>query len=171
VQRAMDGRLITLKLFLDALGVKEDVASLDDRKTIQKAVFLGQLSGVDLGYRYGWYLRGPYSPALTRDYFALAQAIEQGERDYEQRVLHPKHQDRLGPAKQVMSMAPHRLDRPEWLELLASYAFLIRASRQTRDQARGLLATQKPNLLPFVDNADAALTSAGLIPKGGGGTT
>ena len=57
----MDAKLITLRLFLDALGQSVDIETVDDRKRVQKAVYLGQLSGVDLGYRFSWYVMGPYS--------------------------------------------------------------------------------------------------------------
>lgn len=60
----MDSNLIALKLFLDDLGVSADIETIDDRKRVQKAVYLGQAAGADLGYRFGWYLLGPYSPSL-----------------------------------------------------------------------------------------------------------
>ena len=71
----MERGRIALKLFWMNPGIPCDIDTLDDRKLIQKAVYLGQLSGVDLGYRFGWYIRGPYSTSLTRDYFSLAQAL------------------------------------------------------------------------------------------------
>ena len=83
----MEQKLIALKMFLDALGVPETIDTIDDRKRVQKAVYLGQLSGIDLGYRFGWYLKGPYSPALTRDYFGLAEAIGLGDDEYRGRTF------------------------------------------------------------------------------------
>ena len=44
--------------------------SMDDfagRLTLQKTVCLLQAFGVDLGYRFGWYLHGPYCKALFKD--------------------------------------------------------------------------------------------------------
>ena len=63
----MEPRLIALRLYLDQLGVSSDIETVSDRKRVQKAVYLGQLSGVDFGYRFGWYLMGPYSTTLTED--------------------------------------------------------------------------------------------------------
>ena len=65
---------INLKLFLDALEISSEISTLEDRKRVQKAVYIGQEAGVDLGYSYGWYLLGPYSPELTQNYFTLAQS-------------------------------------------------------------------------------------------------
>ena len=56
----MEEKLVVLKLFLDELGIPDSIDTVDERKRIQKAAYLGQLSGVDLGYRYGWYKMGPY---------------------------------------------------------------------------------------------------------------
>ncbi len=56
----METKLLVLKLFLGALGIDDSIETVDDRKRVQKAVYLGQLSGIDLGYRYGWYRMGPY---------------------------------------------------------------------------------------------------------------
>ncbi len=50
----MEARQIVLKLFLSTLGVPADIDTVNDRKRVQKAVYIGQLTGVDLGYRFGW---------------------------------------------------------------------------------------------------------------------
>ena len=60
--------LVALDLVLDELGVPTKVDTFRDRKLVQKAVYVAKAAGVDLGYTYGWYVHGPYSPALTRDY-------------------------------------------------------------------------------------------------------
>lgn len=44
--------------------------SMDDfegRLALQKTIRLLQAFGVDLGYRFGWYLHGPYCKALFKD--------------------------------------------------------------------------------------------------------
>lgn len=66
-KHAMDGRLVVLKRVVEALDEDCNIASFDDRKRLQKAIYLAQIAGIDLGYRYGWYIKGPYSTDLTRD--------------------------------------------------------------------------------------------------------
>ena len=85
----MENRLIALKVLLDTLGIPDTIETIDDRKRVQKAVYLGQLSDVNLGYRFGWYVLGPYSPALTKDYFSLAEAIASGDKGYEGKEFTP----------------------------------------------------------------------------------
>jgi len=67
----MNRRQISLQLALDRASVKLDLSSFDRRLALQKLVYLFQQAGVHLGYSYNWYLRGPYSPALTEEAFNL----------------------------------------------------------------------------------------------------
>lgn len=49
--------LIVLDLFLQALGIdirEVDLSNPEERKRIQRTVYLAQLTGVDLGYRFQW---------------------------------------------------------------------------------------------------------------------
>lgn len=68
----MDERQIGLALALNELDVRGDVSGFDSRLILQKTVYLIEEAGIKLGYAFNWYLRGPYSPALTRDLFDLA---------------------------------------------------------------------------------------------------
>ena len=72
----MDRQQIGLKLTLDALGQDLDLADFNRRLVLQKTVYLVQAAKVDLGYTFRWYLRGPYSPGLTRDAFSLRGCLE-----------------------------------------------------------------------------------------------
>ncbi len=63
----MDARLAALKLVLNELGETSDISSVSERLRLQKAVYLTQALGLNLGYHYSWYLRRPYSTSLTQD--------------------------------------------------------------------------------------------------------
>jgi hypothetical protein len=160
----MEAKLIVLKLFLEDLDIPVSIESIDDRKRVQKAVYLGQLSGVDLGYRFGWYLMGPYSPALTRDYYSLAEDIASGDRDAEDKELQPTVRDRL------MSIAPLlttpddiSLPQEDWLELLASVHYLRTVRHLDDDATRSAIREQKPHLYPWIDQAIEKLAKADLL--------
>ena len=68
----MDERQIGLALALRELGVSSDVTGFDSRLILQKTVYLLEEAGIHLGYPFNWYLRGPYSPALTRDLYGFS---------------------------------------------------------------------------------------------------
>ena len=53
-----------------------DMATFDGRLRFQKTVQLLQPFGIDLGYYYNWYLRGPYCPDLAKDGFELKNVID-----------------------------------------------------------------------------------------------
>ena len=153
-------RLIGLKLALEALGVPAKVDTFQDRLTLQKATYLAQAAGLQLGYRYSWYLKGPYSPELTRDYFRLAEdpAIVSGF------VLGDDYRARLERLVDVSRPAPDvDLDRSEWLELLASLHYLITRLRKDADGAAALIRRGKPHLAGHITEGLSALSTAGLI--------
>lgn len=74
----MDRQQIGFKLALEQLSLPARLSSFDDSLILQKAVYLAQAAGVDLGYFFHWYLRGPYSSALTRDAFSMVSEINGG---------------------------------------------------------------------------------------------
>jgi uncharacterized protein YwgA len=161
----MDSTLIALKLLLDGVRVATDVSTLDDRKAVQKAVYLGQRAGLDLGYRFGWYVMGPYSPDLARDYFELDRQLRGGMHDHESRRLSSGAQaalDRIAP--DMNAPAGTELSRPDWLELLASLDYLLFLSHLPMDKAVELISAEKPHLTSAINAASAALKRSGLQP-------
>jgi len=54
---------------LKVAGLDPSVATFEERKKVQKLVYLLQFFGVRLGFQYNWYLHGPYSPDLTKVLF------------------------------------------------------------------------------------------------------
>lgn len=160
----MESKLVALKLVLDELGIDSGISTVDDRKRVQKTVYLEQLRGVDLGYRFSWYLMGPYSPSLTRDYYALAQELETGDVSHTTRALKPHLRDRLRDLRSLLSQPDDfPLEQEDWLELLASYHYLRQIRRKDDAQAVEILRQEKPALASFHTLARRELSSARLI--------
>lgn len=160
----MTPRETSLALLLDALGVEATITKFSDRKDFQKMVYLAKCAGVDLGYRYGWYVYGPYAPDLARDYFSLdktpAEEIAAVRESYK---LDRRLEARVNRAKQVIdSPPPAGVQRSDWLELLASYAFLRRQKRSHND-AVTRLQESKPHLAGFADKASEVLAARGIL--------
>ncbi len=116
---------IFLKLVLDEIGLGDlEIGNFLSRKILQKKMYLLQLTGVDLGYRFNWYLYGPYCPALASDTFALRDEIryDQEFNDYE---LNSKTRGKLDILKGIAEPCGEvQASEPEWLELLASLHYL-----------------------------------------------
>lgn len=122
----MDRRQIGLKLVMDGLGLDVRIDDFDDRLILQKAIYLAQAAGVNLGYHYGWYLRGPYSPAVAEDGFAAAVELEDGLNETQGWIIDELTHARLRKLQPLWhdpKSGKGNLARK--LELLASVHFLI----------------------------------------------
>lgn len=136
----MDRQQIGLKLALEALGIPVRLDSFADRLTVQKSVYLAQAAGIQLGYRFHWYLRGPYSSTLTRDAFGVVAELGAGTDESEGWNLDPASLER---AKALLALiqTPSDGDRAQELELLASVHFLMYTSAEREHDAAKLSAT------------------------------
>ncbi len=160
----MENRLIALELVLDGLGLPTKIDTLDDRILLQKSVYLAQASGVDLGYRFSWYVHGPYSTSLAGDYYALRNAVAIGERPSEGKTL-------LDPvAKKIKNIQPI-LDVPEqthltkrqWMELVSSLHYLkTRVTKGDAEDAKKQIKKLKPHLAEHTTEAETALEHCGF---------
>jgi uncharacterized protein YwgA len=121
----MDRQQIGLKLTLDSLGLSARLNTFAERLILQKATYLAQAAGVQLGYHYNWYLRGPYSPSLTRDAFAVADEVARNSDDLAGWSLDTTSKQRL---RQLAPLLDKKRQDTEafarHLELLASIHFL-----------------------------------------------
>lgn len=158
----MEARLRALLGLLNALNVDLDIETVRDRKLLQKAVYLGQLSGVDLGYRFGWYLMGPYSPALTKDYYEAADQLEAGY-PAGSRSLNEALVEKINAIKPLFEPPKDGPDKTGWLELLASYHFLRKESKKRETEVAAIIGEQKPQLSKYVSRAKAALRERELV--------
>ncbi len=121
----MDKDHILLKLVLNEIGLGD--LKIDDfrsRKILQKKIYLLQLTGIDLGYRYNWYLYGPYCPALANDTFTLRDEIKY-DNEFNTYELNSRTKSRLDILRRVVGLPETpTTNEPEWLELLASLHYL-----------------------------------------------
>ena len=111
-----------------------DMDTFDGRLTFQKTIQLLQSFGINLGYRYNWYLRGPYSPDLAKDGFKLKEvmgnvpslAIEFAD---------DKDQAQYNEFKRFLV---DKKDDPDKLEIASSICFLRNDERLDKNTVLGL---------------------------------
>jgi hypothetical protein len=164
----VEAPLAVLKLFLDVLEVPSQTETLNDRKRVQHAMYLGQALGSDLGYRFGWYKHGPYSLELVNDHKLLAEAIASGDRSWESIALPTSVHDALSHVAPLLRVPDTvQLFQADWLELLASLDYLRRVRRCQTEEAIQILATTKPHLASFAPGAAEMLDSLHEIESGG----
>jgi uncharacterized protein YwgA len=164
----MDRQQIGVKLSMDALGLPFQIGSFQDRLIMQKAVYLAQAAGVNLGYYYHWYLYGPYSPSLTRDEFAVGADIASGLDESEGWKLDEKSLQRLQRMRGLFVEAKRNRNRlAKKLELLASAHFLIDRKQVTKVDANQIARILKRFNKDFskddVEKALGELVTYGLL--------
>jgi len=159
----MDRRQISLVLVMRALDVPLRVDQFDDRLVVQKAVYLAQARGVDLGYFFRWHLRGPYCRALTSDAYTISL---ENEDEAVRWVLNEESKTALRELRDLLPSAED-LPRARWLELLASIHYLVRQDLVSPDDSAGVQETlgalDKSFELEDVERALGALRDHGLV--------
>lgn len=163
----MDRQQIGMKLALDALGIPLKLSTFNDRLILQKAIYLAQAGGIHLGYSYRWYLRGPYSPGLTRDAFSAAGEIDREEDESAGWTLDAGSQGRAKRLRDLIGGEAPRRKRSERLELLASVHYLVtRGYNPPKSPAQVAAALQnldKPFAEDSVSEALKELQKYGLL--------
>ncbi len=123
----MDQRLAGIYLVMKELG-GFSLESFDDRLFLQKAIYLLQILGVDLRFRFSWYLRGPYSNALTQCAFEI-DGSDKLKTDFDNLKLRPEVLQKVGTLRNWIEQKPNDLREPHWFELLSSIHYLKHISR------------------------------------------
>lgn len=161
----MDTRLIVLELVLRELGIESKIDTLEDRIHLQKAIYLSQEAGLSLGYRYSWYVRGPYSTSLTRDYYFLQMAYGDDSEGGHSRSLRRHVKSILSKIKPIMTVPPDVDVSPSaWLELVSSSHYLLKTvGKDDHEAARKKLRKLKPHLSKYIAQAERELTTIGLL--------
>ncbi len=125
---------------LQELGVRPSLATFSDRKRNQKLAYLIQeIAGVPLGYSFSWYIRGPYSPALTQDLYA-----ESATQSVPAALLQAGEKLKL---LQLRDFLGDYLNSPDALELLVSLHYLRKRGKEygaTKLEVTSALKERKP---------------------------
>lgn len=130
--------------------------SFDNRLKLQKIVFLMRSAGIDIGYSYSLYLRGPYSPGLTRDAFI----IQDWDVIQEIRFSSPEHETNF--VGFLRKIEPHKNDS-RWLEV-ASTLLLIKELRG--NDSEDLLVKEVAELKKPITEQQVSAVYASLREEG-----
>ena len=106
-----------------------DMSTFGGRLRFQKTVQLLQSFGIDLGYRYNWYIRGPYCPDLAKDGFELKGVIGSVPR-LAIEFADDTDQSRYASFKAFMA---DKKDDPDKLEIASSICFLRNEEHLAKD--------------------------------------
>src|SRR5260370_11900047 len=137
---------IVLKLFLDEVGLRLELDPFAKRVLTQKKTYLTQLTGFELGFRFAWYVHGPYCRELTAEAFALKEALDAKDRVPPDKSLNPLAKRLLSKARTFWTGRPTHVNEDDWLELLASLHYLKHIAYWPKDEFRAFPAIFRPLL-------------------------
>lgn len=136
-----------LGLVLKNLG-NFSMADFDGRLILQKSVYLLQSFGIYRGYRFSWYIHGPYSPKLASDGFALQEiykALPAGS--FKSNAVQSRF-------RRFLEFMEDKKEDPDRLEILASIHFLRNVDKKM-PKNRILAKVEKKQ--PYFTRADCVL--------------
>jgi uncharacterized protein YwgA len=140
-----DPKMILSKCF-NLLGLpRPDMKDFDERLRLQKTVYLLWANGISLGYGFNWYVRGPYSPQLASDGYALSDELFEESKNItlnnEESII-----ESLNKFKEILG---DKIDDSLYLEILASLHYIKKVAFRDRDDFEGIsnwLKKHKPYL-------------------------
>lgn len=152
--------------YLNALSIN----NFADRLLIQKKIYLTQRLGVNFGYDFGWYIKGPYSSSLTSIAYEVVPKAQNMVKGYEfdddiERVL-----NRVNDLDNHRNRVRANLSSSSWYELLASIDFLCNNAtwikNNEKDSIRRQLKIEKPKYTTLQFNfAWEVLAQLGLVEE------
>ena len=115
--------------------------SFDERLICQKKIYLLQSLGTNLGYTYNWYVRGPYSPALTTYIYANLDVLASS--DFSDYKLAEIAERNIQCVNNLETGKRSDFTTASWYELLASLLYIHnnRESWEIDDQENSLFLT------------------------------
>src|SRR5271170_4633462 len=149
----MDRQQILLAKSLEAAKVSLSVNTFNERLILQKSAYLLQAAGINMGYRFQWYIRGPYSPDITAGAFGIVNEGESGKNELEKWKLDNKSSARAHSLQPLLSKESESMtDRARRLELLASTLFLFKTEQAKPSDPEGTSKILEKNNKDFSIN-------------------
>lgn len=126
-----------------------DLSTLDKRVEFQKKVYLLKSLGLSLNYKYGSYIKGPYSSSLAEVGFNIYESPKDSiPENLDEIVPIGDEIEKINLVKTLIDNLPRQKNESYWLELISSLHFLrVNAYPPVRtwENAKSRLARWKPN--------------------------
>ena len=107
--------LLKLAALFDGIEKPMSMKEFDDKLEVQKIAYMAQTYGIDLGYEFEWYIRGPYCKQVSENAHKIIDT-------------HPQYDNLAGlDADKVAEfgriLKPY-INNTEWLEIAGSLIYL-----------------------------------------------
>ena len=119
----MDKRSAGVYIVMQKMGGFK-IDELDDRVYFQKVIYLLQLLGVNLGFRFSWYKLGPYSNDLAKTAYGIKESINDYRNELDNVTVREDVIAKINELKTLESAKPDDIERHKWFELVSSIHYL-----------------------------------------------
>lgn len=120
--------------FFDEIGFSLDNKEFEDRLIAQKTICLLELKNLDFDYIFNLYVRGPYSPVFTTDYYQHGDEFKNNDTPLtlsEDEIATVTYLDKLFEKS------------PSLLEIGATYGFLLKEGGMSAVDAYNIVKQEK----------------------------
>lgn len=111
-----------------------DREEFESKLIAQKTICLLQMKDLDFQYPFNLYIRGPYSPEFTRDYYSHPQEFKKGATDA---ILSQEEIETIRSLDRIFRKTP------SLLEIGATYALLVKNMSKTPVEALRIVKQEK----------------------------
>jgi uncharacterized protein YwgA len=122
-------RLIAVYLIVQQIAGSFTIDKFADRLLIQKSIYLLQVLGIDLRFRFGWFPRGPYSEELAQVSQEIMSAKQELDKISPGFHLQQEAATKVLAVKNAIEKYPDDLDRAKWAELLSSIDYILNIAK------------------------------------------
>ena len=115
-----------------SLGVNSSLRSFSNRLQLQKLTYLLEVFGIDLGFKFRWYIHGPYSRVLTKVLY------DDDKEESEREVLDhfPQEEQKINALKEFLG---RDVTSSHSLELIVSLHYLLALAEKTGESDEEVL--------------------------------
>ena len=122
------------------LGVEQNIDTFSERKRLQKLTYLIEVFGIDLGFKFSWYLHGPYNKNLTKVLYREQEAMD---RPVQERF--EREEEKINLLREFLGREIHS---GRDLELIVSLHYLLTLARKGEEEDESAIERLR-ELKPF----------------------
>ena len=107
------------------IGKKISMEKFEDKLEVQKITYIAQECGIDLGYPFQWYLRGPYCKQVSEDAHTILDTKKENTTPKDAGL----NEEKVNEFGNLLK--PH-INDADWLEIAGSLLYLYKENYASR---------------------------------------
>lgn len=155
------GDISVLTGLLKRIGNYDGMNEFNKRLVLQKTIYLLQAFDLYMGYKFSWYIHGPYCTELTRDGYSIPII------DEDTSITVFSSQEDENRFSRFLGFLGERKNNSDWLEIIASIHFLKQVNPELKKEEILDIVVNKQEYFEMKDCIDAwdYLKKWGLITE------